>query len=254
LIDSLARVGANPETVSRLFSEMERAGVRRAVLFPEDLDVPIERLTEARGKYPGRFAVAAAVDPLAPTAAALVEEFRLRRGAAGIELRSPESCRRWLNAPEVMPLWEKLEELGVPTTLCIASQDYNQFSDVVTTFPSLRVILQDLGSGPGTLLSQYVPILLEYARYPQVHVGISRLFRISSAPYPHRDVWPVLEEVYRAFGARRLVWGSAYPEVLAVSDYSSSVRLLEELPFVAAGDLERIRETNAARLWFESPL
>jgi len=230
---------------------MNGAGIDRAVLFPEHSDVPARFLADLRKTDPKRFAVVAAIDPLAGGASRSIEEARFQWGVAGVETKPEESSRRWLNAPDVMPLWQTLEGLGICVSLCIASQDYNQFSDVVTSFPTLRILLEDLGSGPETLLSQYVPILLEYARYPQVHVSVSRLFRVSQLPHPYHDLWPVLEEVYRAFGPERLIWGSGYPEVRSAGGgYQAAAGLPAELPFLTAADLEMIQETNAARLWF----
>ncbi|RPI26994.1 MAG: amidohydrolase [Acidobacteria bacterium] len=237
--------------MARLISEMDKARVNRALLFPENLQIPIQHLAEVQKLHSGRFAIVGAVDPLSPDAVEVAEETRLRWAVAGISLSPSEAGRRWLNAFEVMPLWERLEQLGVAVSLHIASQDYNQFSDVVTTFPALRIVLEDLGSGPETMLSQYVPILLEYARYPQVHVSLSGLFRVSSLPYPYPDLWPVVESVYRTFGGRRLVWGSGYPEVLAASGYENAVELLARFPFLDTADRELIGHGNAARLWFD---
>jgi len=230
---------------------MHGGGIDRAVLFPEDFQVPVSYLADLCRQGSKRFSVVALVDPLAQEAYQTIERAMGRGHGPGAEMKPSESGRRWLNAPGVMPLWERLEKLGVCVNLCIASQDYNQFSDVVTSFPTLRIVLEDLGSGPGTMLSQYVPILLEYARYPQVNVSVSRLFRVSALPHPYRDLWPVLEGIYRAFGPERLIWGSGYPEVLsAAGGYRSAAMLLGELPFLSPGDLEMIVETNAARLWF----
>ncbi len=252
MIDALARISQHPDSFNRLLLEMNGAGINRAVLFPEDCRVPTQFLAELRQPDTERFAVVAAVDPLAPGAARAIEEARFRSGIAGVEMKPSEGGRRWLNVPDVMRLWEKLEALGLCVSLCIASQEYNQFSDVVTGFPALRIVLEDLGSGPETMVSQYVPILLEYARYPQVHVSVSRLFRVSSLPHPHPDLWPVVEGIYRAFGPGRLVWGSGYPEVLSASHgYQGAAGLLAELPFLKPADLEMIQETNAARLWFQ---
>ncbi len=252
MIDALARISQRPDSFTRLIQEMNGAGVNRAVLFPEDSGIPIQFLAELRQQDTERFAVVAAVDPLAPGAARAVEEAQVRWGIAGVEMKPSGKGRRWLNVPDAMGLWEKLEAFGFCVSLCIASQDYNQFSDVVTGFPGLRIVLEDLGSGPETMVSQYVPILVEYARYPQVHVSVSGLFRISSLPHPHPDLWPVMEQIYRAFGPGRLVWGSGYPEVLSVfRGYQGVAGLLGELPFLSLADLQMIQETNAARLWFQ---
>ena len=112
-----------------------------------------------------------------------------------------ESGRRWLNAPGVLPLWERLEELGLCVNLCIASQDYNQFSDVVTSFPISESFSRTWGPGREPCFRS---TCLSCWNMPGIRRCMSA-FRVSSeclhSPHPYRDLWPVLEEVHRAFGA-----------------------------------------------------
>jgi len=55
--------------------------------------------------------------------------------------------------------------------------------------------------------------LLSLARYPQVYVKVSALFRVSAEAPPHSDLEPRVAELLRAFGAERLMWGSDFPFV-----------------------------------------
>ena len=245
MIDGHARVGPEPASLERLKAEMSRAGVGRAVLFGPD---PWRYLPEtARG---GAFAFVRRIDPLDDHS--LAQSEALTTGHyAGVELR-PARPGRWLNARQVAPLWEKLARLNLPVNIAIASQQYNEFSDVVTAFPDLRIVIDDLGRAGETAVSQYLPILLEYARYPQVYVSVSRLSDVSLEEHPHRDLWPVLRETLDRFGAQRLVWGSGYPEVMDGCGYLAEAQLLEQLPFLTSDDLRLITEANAAGLWFPS--
>lgn len=56
--------------------------------------------------------------------------------------------------------------------------------------------------------------LLDLARYPQVYVKVSALFRSSGEPPPFRDLEPRVADLLTAFGASRLMWGSDFPFVL----------------------------------------
>jgi len=253
LIDCRARVGNNQESLEQLMSEMAMARVSRAVLFGADSTVRPSVLAEIRNRYPGRFAVVGRLNPTSAGAVSECEDLCTRWRADGIEM-CPEGdpAARWVNLPEVMTVWECLEHLGVPVNLCMASQEYNQFSDVVTSFPRLTVVLDDLGKGRGTELSQLVPVMLEYARYPQVIVSVSGVFRMSAEPHPHQGLWPVISEIREQFGSDRMVWGSGFPEVVSACGYAVEAALLEQLPFLDRVDRETIGERTPSRLWFKS--
>jgi predicted TIM-barrel fold metal-dependent hydrolase len=242
LIDGHARIGADRTSLTQLKAVMRRAGVSRAVLFGSASQPYV-------GVAGGEFAVTVQVDPLSVEAPRLCEELAQARQNAGVELR-PSRRGRWVNAPQVMPLWERLEASGVPANIALASQEYNEFSDVVTSFPALQVVIDDLGHAGDAALSQYVPILLEYGRYPQVYISLARLFAISREPHPHRDLWPVMRDLLARFGSERLVWGSGYPEIVDKCGYVAEAQLLAQLPFLTPDEVERIGEANAARLWF----
>jgi L-fuconolactonase len=254
LIDSQARVDTEPATLRCLLEAMTEGGVERAVLYPAEARISPAFFAETRDRHPGRFALIGQVDPLSPGAPERIEELRVRWEFAGIELQPSSEQGPWLNTPAAMGVWSLLAELDLPVSLCIASQDYNQLSDVVTTFESARIIIEDLGCGPHTAASQFLPVVLEYARYPQVSVCISRLARLSKVPPPHRDLWPVLEDLYRAYGRERLVWGSAFPDLAARCSYGSEAGLIAALPFLDADARRRVGETNAELLWFGSSL
>jgi predicted TIM-barrel fold metal-dependent hydrolase len=254
LIDSQARIDTGRRRSAASLEAMAEGGIARAVLFPAGPDVPPSFLAEVRERHPGRFALIGQVDPLAPATPGLIEELRLRWDFAGVELCPSNPQRPWLNTPAAMGVWSRLAELDLPVSLCIASQDYNQLSDVVTTFASARIVIADLGCGPQTSPSQFLPVVLEYARYPQVSVSISGLSRLSSEPAPHRDLWPALEALYGSYGADRLLWGSGFPHLVAPCSYGAEAQLLGGLPFLNPDALARIGETNADRLWFRSPL
>lgn len=234
-------------------SQMAMARVSRAVLFGADWSVEPSALTEIRNRYPGRFAVVGRLNPTSADAVSECEDLCARWRVDGIEM-CPEGDpgARWVNLPEVMTVWERLEELEVPVSLCMASQEYNQFSDVVTSFPRLTVVLDDLGKGRGTELSQFVPVMLEYARYPQVIVSVSGVFRMSAEPHPHPGLWPVISEIREQFGSERMVWGSGFPEVVSACGYTAEAELLQQLPFLNPVDIETIGERTPSRLWFKS--
>jgi predicted TIM-barrel fold metal-dependent hydrolase len=70
-------------------------------------------------------------------------------------------------------------------------------------------------------------------------------------PYPHEPLYPLIAQAIDAFGANRILWGSNYPVVGTVEDYTADLRLLldDRLP-VPGEAIAKIAGENAVRLWF----
>jgi predicted TIM-barrel fold metal-dependent hydrolase len=69
--------------------------------------------------------------------------------------------------------------------------------------------------------------LLALAAYPQVHVKISALFRLSDDPPYTRVKEQRFQPLLKAFGADRLMFGSDFPFVLEQPEAYGTVRLVE---------------------------
>lgn len=236
---------------------MASAGVTRAVLIPSQAEDSLTYALEALGGFPYQFAVLDLVDPRRQRTPQRLKELATQRKLAGVQLRPGlEPRQTWLNSPQTLPLWEALCELDLPVSLLMRSHQYNQLSDIVTGFPRVRIILDHLGQGPETrrVVPQYLPVLLEYSRYPQVYVKISKLFQLSRHDHPHQDLWPVLENIYDRFGPERMIWGSDYPSVLRYCGYQNEAQLIDVLPFLSSGERSWIQYKTAERLWFQSNL
>jgi len=97
--------------------------------------------------------------------------------------------------------------------------------------------------------------LLALARHPRVWVKVSELTSVSkSGKYPFEDAYPVVKQVYEAFGPDRLLWGTGYPGATRAAYGRPTlnpelVLIQEKIPFFTTEDRERILGRNAARLW-----
>jgi predicted TIM-barrel fold metal-dependent hydrolase len=81
-------------------------------------------------------------------------------------------------------------------------------------------------------------------------VKLSSVFRVSRAPFPHRDVDPFIAAILEAFGPNRVVWGSDWPFLNA----SQTVRFAEQASCLARWvpderHCRRILADNPARLF-----
>ena len=257
LVDTHSHVDPHDAPLSELRAEMASAGVSRALLIEHWADTgPPPHAQEALRKHPEQFALVARLNPRPRRSAQLLREWVSQRKLVGIQMRPGlEPKQTWLNSPQTLPLWETIREVNLPVCLLIRSHQYNQLSDIVTDFPEIRIVLDHLGQGPETrkVVPKYLPVLLEYSRYPQVYVKISKLFQLSREEHPHQDLWPALKNIYERFGPQRMIWGSDYPLVKRYCGYQKEARLVDSLPFLTSGERQWIKYKTAERLWFGVP-
>jgi len=68
--------------------------------------------------------------------------------------------------------------------------------------------------------------------------------------YPYAEARPMIQAMYRTFGAEHLVWGSDIPNVERYCTYPQSLDYLRKhCPFIPPADMERILGGNLARLF-----
>ena len=97
--------------------------------------------------------------------------------------------------------------------------------------------------------------LLALAKYPNVYVKVSELMILSpSKKYPYRDTHKLVKEVYEAFGADRLLWGTGFPGATRAQADRPTLEeelalIRKEIPFFSDDDRAKILGKNAAKLW-----
>ena len=101
--------------------------------------------------------------------------------------------------------------------------------------------------------------LVALAEHPNVGVKVSGFYYGSrdKAEYPYAEQTAVFERIYRAFGARRLTWGSDFPVSPWVAcTYAQTLDVVRlHCPFVSAADLALILgDTMAGLLETRRPL
>jgi predicted TIM-barrel fold metal-dependent hydrolase len=79
-----------------------------------------------------------------------------------------------------------------------------------------------------------------------------------SKKYPYRDVYPLVKQVYDAFGPDRLLWGTGFPGATRAQAERPTLEeeldiIRKEIPFLKAGDKEKILGRNAAHVWGFTP-
>jgi predicted TIM-barrel fold metal-dependent hydrolase len=147
------------------------------------------------------------------------------------------------------PLFARAEQLGVPMLILTGPTRLPDLARLVERHPDLDVVIDHMADvhvddAAGRRL------LSDLARFPRVYVKISHTWSISRQDYPWADTHGLVEQVYQAFGPRRLMWGTDWPVCLSRATYPQTLAVVrDEMPFLGPEDLEWVLAKTVLRLW-----
>lgn len=255
------------ETVEEFLAAMEDAGVDRAVVVPLS---PHDRyLGEILQRYPGRFAGVGVFDfgvddPVADLARRLdVVELQGMRlfGLDGGVGTDPEALA-------VFPLLQAMRERDMKVWFYGPVDQLGLLDGCLDLLPGLKVVLNHLGFLPNMNAELRIdddrrpqfdvtlpPVGLSLvedvaARHPSVYVHFSGHYAFSGQPHPYRDLQEVVDRVYRAFGADRMLMASDWPWIKDNPGYTEVLSVVDHLlPDISPRERDAIRGGTAMSLF-----
>jgi L-fuconolactonase len=253
-----------------LLAEMDRAGIDRAVLIDMG-GTAVEHhryVAHCVERWPQRFTSTGLVDLQDPDPPARLRELADATPIEGIRLGQ-------LGDPSVSSASELLaygvfataRELGLNINVYGRSDGVACIAMLAKAFPEVTISLDHLGVCPSTPGSpdkwgrprfDAEPIppashakILELAQFPNVHIKVSGEYAFSKEPCPYVDMRPMVEDLYRAYGAERLMWCSDFPWIVVEPGYGRLAELLDHhLPKISTAERELIMGGNAMGVWF----
>ncbi len=176
---------------------------------------------------------------------ALLDGFAANPLFRGIRARNIE-YRKLTGEPYKSHL-KKLASLDLSLDLLARIPNFDDVALLAREVPDLRVIINHLGHPAidgGQPAEDWREGIERCAERPNVFCKVSRITEAAvSWPAP-RDMEfyrPVLEHLWRCFGASRLLWGSNWPVAERAGDYATTLTIVEEfLGEVEAGDREAV--------------
>ncbi len=256
--------------IEQLLFEMDRNGVDKAILICARIDFNPdnnEYVAEAAKRHPDRIVPFPDVDcswsPEYHTPGA-VDRLRAvtdRWPIAGFTHYVAERNDGWLVSTEGRAFFALAAERNLIASLAVGPAWFDDVGDVAAAHPTLPILLhhQGLVRAIDGLDSPDLRGLIGLAGQPNVGVKASGFYYGSRdiAEYPYLEQTAVFERIYRAFGARRLTWGSDYPVSPWVAcTYAQTLDVVRRhCPFVIEADLPWIMgDTMAALLETRRPL
>jgi predicted TIM-barrel fold metal-dependent hydrolase len=231
-------------TAEQMLAEMDPIGVDRAVIVPPSwIGETNAYALEAAAQYPNRFAVMGRFDPEDPAFLAQFPTWLDQPHMLGIRIT--------FNTPHFVagldegifdPLFAGCNRHRIPLMALFSGPLLAKVPPIVERYSDLPLIIDHMGAltrtqGPAAFAHN--DLLLALARYPNVFVKTTSAPSNSAEAFPYRDVQPFLRQMYDAFGARRLMWGSDITRLKGT--YEECLRLFrDELDFLSADDKEWI--------------
>jgi len=256
----------------QLLREMDAAGIDRAVLIDMG-GTKIEHhryVTQCVRQWPDRLTATGLVDVDDPDPPARLQELFEVTGIEGIRLAG-ELGDPSVERPEdlsVYDLFQRADELGLNVNLYCQSAQIPCIEMLVRAFPRVNISLDHLGICPSTTFvpdrrgrprfedepipPSTHPRILDLAKYPNVYVKVSGEYAFSKVAYPHGDIKPMVEQIYEAYGAERMMWCTDFPWIVEVPGYRKLVELIDHhLPSISRNAKDMIMGGNALKIWFK---
>ena len=247
---------ANPPAQDRsaemLLEQMAAHGVERTVL----VQVIHYRwdnsyIVDVLGRYPDKFMGVGRVNPEDPAAADHLSEWTAK-GLHGVRL-SPAvgDAGDWFtDAGRMDAIFGRAESEGVPLLLLTGPPRLADLVPLLDRHPDLDVVIDHMADVHADDLEGR-RLLTDLARFERVYVKISHTWSISEQGYPWTDTHGLVEAVYQAFGAQRIMWGTDWPVCLSKAEYGQTLSVVrdEMSKFIAAEDMEWVLGKTVLRLW-----
>jgi L-fuconolactonase len=207
-------------------------------------------------RFPDRLVSVVAVDRAVRDADRHLEALKAR-GARGIRLWAS-----WLDEGGLR-LWRAAAALELPVSCNGSAAEFasDEFSALVQSLPQLPIVIEHFGASTNRdrdgVLDDVRRKVLALSRFPNTYMKIHGLGEFATRsmpvaePFPfERPIPPRLREIYDAFGADRMMWGSNFPPVSQLEGYRNSLRLpMQEFADVSERERAMIFGGAAMRLY-----
>jgi L-fuconolactonase len=201
-------------------------------------------------EYPRLFHGVARGNPEDPAAPDQLSSLTEEQGFRGIRISpAADASGDWIRGPLMPPLWKRCHDLKVPMTILAPVDRLPDVANLIEGFPDLTVVIDHMSDCPVDQPRKLAK-LTALARYPNVFVKISHLWSLPHQAYPYSDSQELVKQLYDAYGAERLMWGTDWPVCEEFCTYAQVVSLYRQhLDFLTPRDHDWILRRTVQRVW-----
>src|SRR6516225_4043821 len=225
-------------TCDQMVAAMDEVGVDGAVLVsPFSMyRYDASYAAEVFAKHPTRFRLVKPVDPTDPRVAL--------RDTASTDPADPAINR-------------VLAEAGrhsLPVNLACTGR-LEQAGQLAARNPNAQLVIDHLGlqqpPAPPAPPQPFgdLPKVLALAAHPNIAIKISGACTLSHEPFPYKDIWDPLGQIFDAFRLGRCMWGTDWTRAVALLTYEQGVEAFRVTDRLSAGDRATLMGDTLARVY-----
>jgi len=207
-------------------------------------------LVESRRRYPNRLSIVGYLpDPSSGNAVAELSKQILEDRICGVRLHLLQrDLIARVRAGSASDLLDRASEAGLPVALLYRDQKLHKLIHQLSQrHTRVQFVLDHMGHV--TSKDDRAP-LLSLAGRPNIFVKLSLHYRLSSEPYPWRDLWPLQRDLVKEFSPRRLMWGSNFPMHMNAIGYQERLQcVIAALSWLPEEGRRQILGETAGALW-----
>lgn len=153
----------------------------------------------------------------------------------------------WLvDSIEHEAFWQAARETNALVKLFAHRDQLWQVAELVEAYPDLSYAIDHLAHVDPTIPPEEGSFaeFETLAEFENVAVNVSEVPHISNEAYPYRDVHDHVRWLLEQFGKQRLIWGSDFPNISAVTDYKRGLTWLEHVDGLSDAEREWLTERS----------
>ena len=237
-----------------MFSHCTASDVDRVVLIQMSFyKYDNSYMLDTIAQWPEIFRGVAIVDRTRPD---LADEMRRLRegGVRGFRI-CPDGAdpQGWLSEGEYGPMLSAAADLDMAICPLIDPEYLPAVGSACDRRPGVNFVVDHLSriGADGPIQQQHLDALCDLASCPSCFVKVSAFYALGEKTPPHRDLIPMIKQVYEAFGAGRLMWASDCPYQVDNETYEDGLSLVRDhLDFLTDDECEMMLAGTAQGLFF----
>jgi predicted TIM-barrel fold metal-dependent hydrolase len=183
---------------------------------------------EVYAAHPRRFRLVKPVDPTDPAVLDTIADWVRTKGTVGIRIFLRDNVSTDPADPAINRVLAAAAGHSLPINVACTGR-LDQARQLAARNPNTRLVIDHLGlpqphePPPPAEPFADLPKLLALAEHENVAVKISGACTLSHEPFPYKDIWDPLAEVFDAFGFGRCMWGTDWTRAVGMLTYKQGV-------------------------------
>jgi predicted TIM-barrel fold metal-dependent hydrolase len=183
---------------------------------------------EVFAAHPDRFRLVKPVDPTYPAVVDTIADWAAIKGTVGIRIFLRDNASMDPADPAINRVLATAAQHSLPVNVACTGR-LEQAGQLAARNPNTRMVIDHLGlpqphqPPPPPEPFADLPRLLALAAHVNVAVKISGACTLSREPFPYKDIWDPLGQVFDAFGFDRCMWGTDWTRAVRLLTYKEGV-------------------------------